>query len=114
MLNGEAGNRNSRGTSPMPFKRYDKLIKELSPGEYMRINQLPQKPMAAAGNHRRLRNALIIGGLGAAAGAAYRFQQPLMKLGHSVFNYARDKFHNLSASPSNTTNSTIYDNQHDA
>ena len=97
-----------RGTSPIPFKKFDKLIDGLNQGEYMTIHNMPKAP----GNpHRRLRNALILGGLGAAAGAMYKFHQPLMKLGHQAYNYAMNKFHNLYAQP---TNATVPINDHDA
>lgn len=89
-----------RGTSPIPVDRFAKLQAGLNDGEYMILNRIqPQPPQ-----HRRLRNALILGGLGAAAGAMYRFQEPLLKLGNNAYNYAKDKFHNLFA-PANTTNS---------
>ena len=88
-----------RGTSPVPIDRFAKLQEGLNDGEYMILNRIPPPNPP---QHRRLRNALILGGLGAAAGAMYRFQQPLMKLGNTAFNYAKDKFHNLLA-PTNTT-----------
>ena len=89
----------NRETSPMPLKQVKKLINGLNQGEYARLGQLPNRPI---NNHRRLRNALILGGLGALSGVGYRFQQPLMKLGTQAYNYAKDKFHNLFQ-PANTT-----------
>jgi len=88
----------SRGTSPVPFKQYDNIISNLNPGEYISVHQAKTPPV----NHRRLRNALILGGLGLAGGAIYKFNQPLLRLGHQGYNYVKDKFHNLFQS-NNTT-----------
>lgn len=103
-------NRVERETSPIPFKKYDKVISNLNQGEFMTAHQLPSAPMSP---QRRLRNALILGGLGAAAGAMYKFRQPLMKLGNQAYNFAHDKFHNLFSfnQPSNLTNA-IEPNHH--
>ena len=103
-------NRVERETSPIPFKKYDKVISNLNQGEFMTAHQLPSSPMTP---QRRLRNALILGGLGAAAGAMYKFRQPLMKLDNQAYNFAHDKFHNLFSfnHPSNTT-SMIEPNHH--
>ena len=94
----------NRETSPMPLKQVKKLINGLNQGEYVKIANLPNRPI---NNHRRLRNALILGGLGALSGVAYRFQQPLMKLGAQAYNYTRDKFHNLFQ-PADNTHPHIY------
>ena len=101
--------RADREASPMPFERYENIKNSLKNGEYAVIHQLPPQNALVQyrPQHRRLRNALIMGGLGAAAGAAYRFQQPLMKLGAQAYNYTRDKFHNLFQ-PADNTHPHIY------
>ena len=98
-----------RGTSPVPIDRFAKLQEGMNDGEYMILNRIPPPNPP---QHRRLRNALILGGLGAAAGAMYRFQQPLLKLGYDAYNYAKDKFHNLYAS-NTPINATTDFNDHD-
>ena len=94
----------NRGTSPMPFDRYDILRGGLNDGEVAVVNQLPPyetlTPYIPPTHH--LRNALMIGGLGAGIGAMYHYRTPLMKLGQKAYNYVSDKFHNLYK-PTNET-----------
>ena len=89
-VNTAANNRVSKGTSPIPFKRYDQIMKHLKDGEFVSAHQFPVQPQ-----HHYLRNALLVGGLGAGIGAMYHYRKPLMKLGQKAYNYASDKFHNL-------------------
>ena len=97
-----------RETSPMPFERFDKVKGSLNPGEYAVVHQ--NAPYVPPTHH--LRNALLLGGLGAGIGAAYHYRAPLMKLGQKVINYATDKFHNLFTPTNTTTNETISANPH--
>ena len=94
----------SRGTSPVPFEKYDAIKAGLNDGQYAVVNQLP--PHNALNQYQPpnhfLRNLGIIGGLGAGIGAAMRYRQPLMKLGQKAINYVSDKFHNLY-NPTNET-----------
>ena len=93
-----ANNRVDRKTSPIPFERYDQIMKHLKDGEYVAAHQFPVQP-----RHHFLINGLVLGGLGAGIGAMYHYRQPLMKLGEKAYNYAVDKFHNLFANPTNET-----------
>ena len=94
----------NRGTSPIPFKKFDKVIGNLNNGEYMTAHQLPaaDRPIYQR-NH--LRRALLGGLLGLGSYLAYQFREPLVKLGHAAYNYGMDKFHNLSffKQPANST-----------
>ena len=101
--------RTERGTSPMPFDRYDNFRANLNENEYGVINRIPPP---APPQHHFFRNALRIGGLGLGIGALYKYREPLLKLGHGAYNYARDKFHNLLAPTNQTSNIPI--NDHDA
>ena len=93
----------NRGTSPMPFDRYDILRGGLNDGEVAVISQLP--PYGALAPYHppthHLRNALLLG-LGAGIGFAYHYRAPLKKLGQKSINYVSDKFHNLYK-PTNET-----------
>lgn len=101
--------RYERGTSPIPFKKYDKVISNLNQGEFVTAHQLPSAPMSP---QRRLRNVLLLGGLGAAAGAMYKFRQPLLKLGNQAYNYAQDKFHNLFTFNHPSNSSDVVESNH--
>ena len=89
--------RTIRGTSPIDFGHYDRIKEGLSNGQFAVVNQLP--PQNALAPYQpptyHLRNALLLGGLGAGIGAMYRYRTPLLKLGQKAVNYVSDKFHNL-------------------
>ena len=101
--------RRERGTSPMPFERYDKLANVLDPGENVMI--IPQaQPQVFRPLQPFLRNLGLVG-LGAGLGiAGYHYRHPLMKLGQKALHYTIDKFHNLFA-PINETNTTQTNNR---
>lgn len=98
-----------RETSPMPFERFDKVKASLNPGEYTVVHR--NGPPYVPPTHH-LRNALLLGGLGAGIGAAYHYRAPLMKLGQKVVNYATDKFHHLFTPTNTATNETVVSNPH--
>ena len=81
----------------MPFDRFENIKQNLKDGEVAVINQLPPQNALVPyqPQHHYLRNALLVGGLGAGIGAMYHYRKPLMKLGQKAYNYASDKFHNL-------------------
>ena len=91
----------SREASPIPEKQYQQIMKHLNDGQYATIHNFPLHVQPR--QTHRLRNALLLAGLGASLGAMYHYRQPLMKLGQRAYNYASDKFHNLFANPSNET-----------
>ena len=90
--------RRDRGTSPMPFDRFNRMKIYIEPGENVRIIPQPQPP--AFGHIRPwLRNLGLIG-LGA---LGYRYYKPILKLGQKAINYASDKFHHLFTPTNETT-----------
>ena len=93
-----------RGTSPVPFDRFDAIKAGLNDGEVAVINKLPPHN-AIQPQHHYFRNAMLIGGLGAGIGAAMRYRQPLVKLGQKAISFVSDKFHNLYK-PTNETATT--------
>jgi len=105
VLKAMANNRVNRELSPVPFDRYENIQHNLLDGEYAVIHQAPPHNALVPYQPQRhyLRNALMLAGLGAGIGAAYRYRQPLLKLGQKAYNNALDKFHNLFPNSSNST-----------
>ena len=103
-------NRYSREASPIPFKQYDKIMKHLNDGEYATIHKFPLNVQPRKSH--KLRNALLLAGLGAGIGAMYHYRKPLMKLGQRAYNYASDKFHNLFNNPNSTDVVEYHPNPH--
>lgn len=97
--------RRERGTSPMPFDKYDQVLNALNNRE--NIVLIPQvQPQRIRHIPPFLRNLGLVG-LGAGLGiAGYHLRHPLMKLGQKALNYTTDKFHRLFA-PVNETNSSV-------
>ena len=103
-VNTAANNKVSRETSPIPIERYENQRKYLKNGQFAVIHNMPNyEQVGQPQQTHRMRNAMLLLGLGAGIGAMYRYRQPLMKLGQKAYNYASDKFHNLFANPSNET-----------
>ena len=93
----------NRGTSPINTKQFNKLMGNLNNGQYTTLHQLPAVNTPI--NLRHYLRRAVLGGLTGLGGlAAYYYREPLIKLGHQVYDYARDKFHNLFASNTSTPN----------
>ena len=96
--------RRERGTSPMPFEKYDRLADILNDGE--NVMMIPQAQPPGFHPFRPFIRNLGLVGLGAGLGiAGYHFRHPLKKLGQKALNYGLDKFHYLFT-PNNETNSS--------
>ena len=95
--------RQSRETTPIDTGEFKNIIKNLKPGQYATLHDLPERPI---NTRHYLRRAALAGLLGLGSYAAYRFRQPLLKLGQQAYNYGLDKFHNLFGSTNSSTNST--------